>query len=60
LQIKKRFKPIFGLYRHFHGNKMGDAATGPESNKKLERGEYKESKKKIKNITGRAKYDKDA
>jgi len=58
LQIKKRFKLIFGLYRHFHGNKMGDATTGPESNKKLKGGEYKKGKKNIKNIIRRAKCDK--
>jgi len=39
---------------------MGDAATGPENNKKLKRGEYKKGKKNIKNITGRARYDKGA
>jgi len=37
---------------------MGDAVTGPENNKKLKRGEYKGSKKKIKNIIKRAKCDK--
>jgi len=39
---------------------MGNAATGPENNKKLKKGEYKESKKKIKNVTGRARCDKGA
>jgi len=60
LQIKKRSKPIFGPYRHFYGNKMEDAATGPENNKKLKKGEYKEGKKKIKNVIKRARCDKDA
>jgi len=39
---------------------MGDAATGPESNKELKKGEYKKNKKKIKNVTGRARCDKGA
>jgi len=39
---------------------MGDAVTGPESNKKLKGGEYKKGKKKIKDVTGRARYDKGA
>jgi len=39
---------------------MGDAATGPENNKKLEGNEYKEGKKKIKNVTRRARCDKGA
>jgi len=37
---------------------MGNAATGPENNKKLKKGEYKKGKKKIKNIIKRARYDK--
>jgi len=37
---------------------MGDAATGPESNKKLKGGEYKKGKKKIKNVIKRARCDK--
>jgi len=60
LQIKKRFKPIFELYRYFYCNKTGNAATGPENNKKLKGGEHKEGKKKIKNIIKRARYDKGA
>jgi len=39
---------------------MGDAITGPESNKELEGGEYKKGKKKIKNIIKRVRYDKGA
>jgi len=37
---------------------MGNAVTGPESNKKLKGGEHKKGKKNIKNIIKRAKYDK--
>jgi len=39
---------------------MGNAATDPENNKKLKRGEYRGNKRKIKNITGRARCDKGA
>jgi len=39
---------------------MGNATTGPESNKKLKGGEYKKSKKKIKKVIKRAKCDKNA
>jgi len=39
---------------------MGNATTGPENNKELKGGEYKKSKKKIKDITGRARCDKGA
>jgi len=39
---------------------MGNAATGPENNKKLKKGEYKKNKKKIKNVTGRVRCDKGA
>jgi len=37
---------------------MGNAATGPENNKKLKRGEHKKGKKKIKNVIKRARCDK--
>jgi len=39
---------------------MGDAITGPESNKKLKRGEHKGGKKKIKNVIKRVRCDKGA
>jgi len=37
---------------------MGDAITGPESNKKLKGGEHGGGKKKIKNVIRRARCDK--
>jgi len=37
---------------------MGNAVTGPESNKKLKKGEHKKSNKNIKNIIKRARCDK--
>jgi len=37
---------------------MGNAVTGPESNKELKGGEYKKGKKNIKNIIRRARCDK--
>jgi len=39
---------------------MGDAAIGPESDKKLKGGEHKEGKRKIKNVIKRARCDKGA
>jgi len=37
---------------------MENAITGPENNKKLKGSEYKEGKKKIKNVIKRARCDK--
>jgi len=39
---------------------MGNAATGPESNKELKKSEHGKDKKKIKNVIKRARCDKGA